>query len=116
MTTSSGPTRNAFSQEEKNEASWTAEARDAADRTLDTLKATGGAPGEDSEPMCQIVILCSRANGHSGGNFTRRQGARGSQRTLDDVEYNSRKMATSGKNQMKIAGARFEGGARAARR
>jgi hypothetical protein len=49
-----------FSQEEKDQASWTVEAREAADRTLDNLKATR-CSNEDSEDICQIVVLCSRA-------------------------------------------------------
>jgi hypothetical protein len=102
-----------FSQEEKNEASWTAEAREAADRTLDTLKATR-CSGEDSEPMCQIVILCSRAPDIAGETLPDDKELTAARKALDDVEYDSRKMA-SAVNQMKIASARFDRGARAAR-
>ena len=102
-----------FSQEEKNQASWTAEAREAADRTLDNLKATR-CSSEDSEQICQIVVLCSRAPEIAGDALPDDKELMAAKKALDDVEYDSKKMA-SAIDQMKIANARFERGARAAR-
>lgn len=102
-----------FSQEETNQASWTAEAREAADRTLDNLKATR-CSNEDSEQICQIVVLCSRAPEIAGNALPDDKELMAAKRALDDVEYDAKKMATA-IAQMKIADARFERGARAAR-
>ena len=102
-----------FSQEEKNEASWTAEAREAADRTLDNLKATR-CSGEDSELMCQIVVLCSRAPEIAGETLPDDKELMAAKKALDDVEDDLKKMA-SAIDQLKIASARFQRGARAAR-
>jgi len=102
-----------FSQEEKNQASWTAEARDAADRTLDNLKATR-CSNEDSEDICQIVVLCSRAPEITGEILPDDKELMAARKALDDVEDDLKKMATA-IDKMKIASARFERGARAAR-
>jgi hypothetical protein len=102
-----------FSQEEKNQASWTAGSREAADRTLDNLKATRCSK-EDSEDICQIVSLCSRAPQITGEILPDDKELMAAQKALDDAEDDLKKMATT-INQMKIASARFERGARAAR-
>jgi hypothetical protein len=102
-----------FSQEEKVQASWTAEAREAADRTLDTLKATR-CSGEDSEHVCQIVVLCSTAPEIAGETLPDDKELMAARKALDDVEDDLKKMA-SAMDQMKIASARFQRGARAAR-
>jgi len=102
-----------FSQEEKNQASWTAEAREAADRTLDNLKAMRCSK-EDSEDICQIVVLCSRAPEITGEILPDDKELMAAKKALDDVEDDLKKMA-SAIDQMKIANARFERGARAAR-
>jgi hypothetical protein len=102
-----------FSQEEKDQASWTVEAREAADRTLDNLKATR-CSNEDSEDICQIVVLCSRAPEIAGEILPDDKELTAAKKALDDVEDDLKKMA-SAINQMKIASARFERGARAAR-
>ncbi len=102
-----------FSQEEKDQASWTVEAREAADRTLDNLKATR-CSNEDSEDICQIVVLCSRAPEIAGEILPDDRELTAAKKALDDVEDDLKKMA-SAINQMKIASARFERGARAAR-
>jgi hypothetical protein len=102
-----------FSQEEKNQASWTAEAREAADRTLDNLKAMRCSK-EDSEDICQIVVLCSRAPEIAGEILPDDKELTAAKKALDDVEDDLKKMA-SAIDQMKIANARFERGARAAR-
>ena len=102
-----------FSQEEKVQASWTAEAREAADRTLDTLKATR-CSGEDSEHVCQFVVLCSRAPEIAGETLPDDKELMAARKALDDVEDDLKKMA-SAMDQMKIASARFQRGARAAR-
>ena len=102
-----------FSQEEKIQASWTAEAREAADRTLDSLKAAR-CSDEDSEPMCQIVVRCSRAPEIAGETLPDDKELMAARKALDDVEDDLKKMA-SAMDQMKIASARFQRGARAAR-
>ena len=102
-----------LSQEEKNQASWTAEAREAADRTLNNLKAARRSD-EDSEQICQIVVLCSRAPEIAGESLPDDRELRAAKKALDDVEDDLKKMA-SALNQVKIASARFERGARAAR-
>ncbi len=102
-----------FSQEERIQASWTAEAREAADRTLDTLKATR-CSGEDSEHVCQIVVLCSRAPEIAGETLPDDKELMAARKALDDVEDDLNKMA-SAMDQMRIASARFQRGARAAR-
>jgi hypothetical protein len=102
-----------FSQEETNQASWTAEAREAANRTLDNLKATR-CSGEDNEQICQIVVLCSRAPEITGEILPDDKELIAAKKALDDVEYDAKKMATA-IAQMKIADARFARGARAAR-
>jgi hypothetical protein len=102
-----------FSQEEKNQASWTAEAREAADRTFNNLKATR-CSNEDSEDICQTVVLCSRAPEITGESLPDDKELMVAKKALDDVEDDLKKMA-SAMDQMRIANARFERGARAAR-
>jgi hypothetical protein len=102
-----------FSQEEKDQASWTAESREAADRTLDNLKATR-CSDEDSEQICQIVVLCSRAPEITGEILPDDKELMAAKRALDDVEDDLKKMA-SAIDRMKIANARFQRAARAAR-
>lgn len=102
-----------FSQEETDQASWTAEAREAADRTLGNLKATR-CSNEDGEQICQIVVLCSRAPEITGDVLPDDKELMAAKRALDDVEYDTKKLA-SAIDQMKIASARFQRGARAAR-
>jgi hypothetical protein len=102
-----------FSQEEKNQASWPAEAREAADRTSANLKATR-CSDEYSEAACQIVLLCSTAPEITGETLPDDQELMAARKALDDVEDDLKKMA-SAMDKMKIANARFERGARAAR-
>ena len=102
-----------FSQEEKNQASWPAEAREAADRTSANLKATR-CSDEDSEAACQIVIFCSTAPEITGETLPDDKELMAARKALDDVEDDLKKMA-SAMDKMKIANARFERGARAAR-
>jgi hypothetical protein len=102
-----------FSQEEKDQASWTAEAREAADRTFDNLKATRCSEA-DSEIICQVVVICSRAPEITGEALPDDRELMAAKKALDDVEDDLKKMA-SAIDQMKIANARFERGARAAR-
>jgi len=102
-----------FSQEETNQASWTAEAREAANRTLDNLKATRCSK-EDSEDICQILVLCSRAPEIAGEILPDDKELTAAKKALDDVEDDLKKMA-SAINQMKIASARFERSTRSQR-
>jgi hypothetical protein len=102
-----------FSQEEKIQASWTAEAREAADRTLENLKAARCSK-EDSEDLCQMVALCSRAPEITGEILPDDKELMAAKKALDDVEDDLKKMA-SAIDKMKVANARFERGARAAR-
>jgi hypothetical protein len=102
-----------FSQEEKIRASWTPEAREATDTTLDNLKATL-CSREDSEVICQFVVLCSRAPEITGDALPDDKELMKAKKTLDDVEDDLKKMA-SAIDQLKVANARFQRGARAAR-
>jgi hypothetical protein len=90
-----------------------AEAREAADRTLDNLKATR-CSDEDSAQICQIVVLCSTAPEITGESLPDDKELMAAKKALDDVEDDLKKMAGA-IGQMKIASARFERGARAAR-
>lgn len=102
-----------FVQEEKNEESWTPEARAAADKALDNLKATR-CSSEDGEHVCQVVALCSRAPEIAGEALPDDKELVAARRALDDIDYDPKKMA-SAMDKMKIANARFQRGARAAR-
>ena len=102
-----------ISQEEKDQASWTAEAHKAADKTLDNLKATRCSEG-DSEIICQIVIICSRAPEITGEALPDDKELMAAKKALDDEEDDLKKMA-SAIDKLKIANARFEKAARAAR-
>jgi hypothetical protein len=59
-----------LAQDEKNQASWNAEARDAADKEFDNLKAKRCIDGEN-EIACQAVVLCSSAPEIAGEHFAR---------------------------------------------
>jgi hypothetical protein len=102
-----------LTQEEKNEESWTEEARAAADRTSDNLKAAR-CSSEDGERLCQIVALCSRAPEIAGEALPDDKELVAATKAVDDVEDDLKKMA-SAMDKMKIANARFQRGARAAR-
>jgi hypothetical protein len=102
-----------FSQEEKDQESWTAEAREAAGRTLVNLKAAR-CSNEDSDEICQIVVLCSRAPEITGEILPDDKELMAARKALDDVEDDLKKMSNA-MDRMKIASARFERGARAAR-
>jgi hypothetical protein len=102
-----------LSQEEKIQASWTPEAREAADRTLDNLKATR-CSSEDTEVICQFVVLCSRAPEITGDALPDDKELMKAKKALDDVEDDLKEMA-SAIDQLKVANARFQRGARAAR-
>lgn len=102
-----------FAQDEKNRASWSAEARDAADKELDNLKTKRCLEG-DSEIACQMVVLCSSAPEIAGERLPDDRELIAANNALDDVEADLKKMA-SAMDQVKIASARFQRGARAAR-
>ncbi len=102
-----------FAQDEKNQASWTAEAHEAADKTLDNLNATRCSQG-DGEIICQIVVLCSRAPEITGETLPDDKELMAAKKALDDVEDDLKKMAGA-INKLKIANARFQRGARVAR-
>ena len=74
-----------LAQEEKNEESWTAEARAAADRTLDNLKAAR-CSSEDGERVCQTVALCSRAPEIAGEALPDDKELVAATKAVDDVE------------------------------
>jgi hypothetical protein len=102
-----------FAQDEKNQSSWTTEAREAANRALSNLKATR-CSHDDSEVLCQVVVLCTRAPEIAGEALPDDKELMTARKALDDVEDDLKKMPGAA-NQMKIASARFERGARAAR-
>jgi hypothetical protein len=80
---------------------------------LDNLKAMRCSK-EDSEDLCQILVLCSRAPEIAGESLPDDKELMAAKKALDDVEDDLKKMARA-IDQMKIANARFERGARAAR-
>jgi hypothetical protein len=102
-----------FAQDEKNQAAWSAESREAADKVLENLKAKRCVDGE-TEIVCQTVVLCSSAPEIAGESLPDDKELVAAKKALDDVEDDLKKMA-SALDQMKIASARFERGARAAR-
>jgi hypothetical protein len=102
-----------FAQDEKNQASRSAEGREAADKALDRLKAARCSHSE-SEIICQIVVLCSRAPEIAGESLPDDKELTAANQALDDVGDDLKKMA-SAIERMKIASARFQKGARAAR-
>jgi hypothetical protein len=102
-----------FAQDEKNQASRSAEGSEAADKALDKLKAAPCSHNE-SEIICQIVVLCSRAPEIAGESLPDDKELTAANQALDDVGDDLKKMA-SAIERMKIASARFQKGARAAR-
>jgi hypothetical protein len=102
-----------FAQDEKNQASRSAERREAADKALDNLKADRCSHNEN-EYICQIVVLCSRAPEIAGERLPDDKELVAATQALDDVSDDLKRMA-SAIEQMKIASARFQKGARAAR-
>jgi hypothetical protein len=102
-----------FAQDEKNQASRSAERREAADKALDKLKAARCSHNE-SEIICQIVVLCSRAPEIAGESLPDDRELTAANQALDDVGDDLKKMA-SAIERMKLASARFQKGARAAR-
>jgi hypothetical protein len=99
-----------FAQDEKNQASRSAERREAADKALDNLKAERCSHNEN-ESICQIVVLCSRAPEIAGERLPDDKELMAANQALDDVGDDLKKMA-SAIAQMKIASARFQKGAR----
>jgi phosphoglycolate phosphatase-like HAD superfamily hydrolase len=102
-----------FAQDEKNHASRSAEGREAADKALDNLKAERCFHNEN-ESICQIVVLCSKAPEIAGESLPDDKELVAATQALDDVSDDLKRMA-SAIEQMKIASARFQRGARAAR-
>jgi len=102
-----------LAQDEKNKASWKEEVRDAADKQLENLKTKRCLEGE-SEIVCQMVVLCSSAPEIAGERLPDDRELIAANNALDDVEADLKKMA-SAMDQVKIASARFQRGARAAR-
>jgi hypothetical protein len=102
-----------FAQEEKDQASWSAEKREAADKALRDLKSSRCVDGEDGV-LCDIVILCSRAPEIAGESLPDDKELMAANKALDDFDDDLKKLA-SAIGRMKIASARFQRGARAAR-
>ena len=102
-----------LAQDEKNQASRSAESREAADKAFDNLKAER-CSHDESEIICQMVVLCSRAPEIAGENLPNDKELMAANQALDDVGDDFKKMA-SAIGRMKIASARFQKGARAAR-
>ena len=96
-----------------NEASWSAEGRAAADKAFDNLKATRCVDGENGI-VCNLVVLCGRAPEIAGESLPDDKELVAAQKALDDVDDDLKKLA-SAMDRMKIASARFQKGARAAR-
>lgn len=102
-----------FAQDEKNHASRSAEGREAADKALDNLKAERCSHNENGI-ICEIVALCSRAPEIAGESLPNDKELTAANQALDDVSDDFKKMA-SAIERMKVASARFQKGARAAR-
>ena len=102
-----------IAQDENNEASWSAESREAADRVLDNLKAER-CSDKDIGPLCAIIVLCGRAPEIAGERLPDNKELTAAKQALDDAGDDFKKMVSS-TAQLKIASARFEKGARAAR-
>ena len=95
------------------QTSWSAEGREAADKLLDNLKAER-CSDNDAGPLCDMVVLCSRAPEIAGERLPDDKELTAANQALDDVGDDLKKMA-SAIGQMKIASARFQKGARVAR-
>jgi hypothetical protein len=102
-----------YAREEKKEASWSAEARDAAANALDNLKTTRCIEGEN-DMACRAVVLCSSAPEIAGERLPDDRELKAATKALDDVEDDLKKMAGA-MARMRIASTLFERGARAAR-
>ena len=109
----SGARRNDFLEKRRIKRRGPRKAAKLADRALDNLKATR-CTDEDSEQICRIVVLCSRAPEIAGEILPDDKELTAAKRALDDVEDDLKKMA-SAMDRMKTANARFQRGARAAR-
>jgi hypothetical protein len=102
-----------LAQDEKNQASRSAEGREASARALEKVKAERCSHNENGI-ICEIVILCSRAPEIAGESLPDDKELTAAHQALDDVGDDLKKMA-SAIERMKIASARFQRGARAAR-
>ena len=102
-----------IAQDENNEASWSAESRESADRALDNLKAER-CSDKDIGPLCAMIVLCGRAPEIAGERLPDNKELTAAKQALDDAGDDFKKMA-SAIAQVKIASAQFEKGARAAR-
>jgi hypothetical protein len=102
-----------FAQDENEQASQSAESREAAEKESDKLKASRCVDGEKGI-ICETVALCSRAPEIAGESLPDDKELVAANQALDDVSDDLKKMAGA-INQMKIANARFQRGARAAR-
>jgi hypothetical protein len=102
-----------FAQDEKNQASRSAEGREAVDRALDNLKAERCSRNENGI-ICEIVVLCSRAPEIASESLPDDKELVAATQALDDVSDDLKRMA-SAIERMKIASARFQRGAHAAR-
>jgi hypothetical protein len=102
-----------FAQDENTQASWSAESREAAEKESDKLKASRCVDGEKGI-ICETVALCSRAPQIAGESLPDDKELVAANQALDDVSDDLKQMA-SALNRMKIASARFQRGARAAR-
>jgi hypothetical protein len=102
-----------FAQDDKYKTSWSAEARDSADKALSNLKIKRCVDGEN-EMACRVVVLCSSAPEIAGERLPDDRDLVAANKALDDVEDDLKKMA-SAMDRMKIASARFQRGASAAR-
>ena len=102
-----------FAQDERDQASWSAEEREAAEKGLRDLKANRCLDGEDGV-LCNVVVLCSRAPEIAGESLPDNKELKAANKALDDFDDDLKKLA-SALGRMKIASARFEKGARTAR-
>jgi hypothetical protein len=102
-----------FAEEKTNQESMSEERREAADKALDNLKAERCSDKEKGI-LCNAVILCSRAPEIAGERLPDNKELMAANQALDDVGDDLKKMA-SAMHRVKIASARFQKGARAAR-
>ena len=102
-----------LAQDERDQASWSAEQRGAADKAMESLKADRCTDGE-AAAICNIVVLCSKTPEIAGEKLPDDRELAAANKALDDVENDLTKL-TSAISRVKIASARFQKGARTAR-
>jgi hypothetical protein len=102
-----------FAEEKANQDSVSEESREAADKALDNLRAERCSDKEKGI-LCDTIVLCSRAPEIAGERLPDDKELMAANQALDDVGDDLKKMA-SAIDQVKIASARFQKGARAAR-